>query len=182
MISGTKLLADKKIKSALERIDAVKYFEEDVFAVFKGICLDLNFEKFALAIFSGRKDITESFSIYNTYSKEWIQHYKEKQYHLCDPVFSSLRKVAVPFEWDTKSFDGLLPTQQTLMEESFDFGIKSGITIPLIPYATFHGFVTVLNQSSLHHDVLYTLSLVGNVCSNKIISLQDKRNFSRRPD
>lgn len=182
MISTTKLLTNKSIKNVLDRIDAVKHFEEDVFTAFKDICLDFNIEQFALAIFSGGKNITESFCVYDTYPEGWVQHYKNNQYYLHDPAFKALKKVAVPFEWDTKSFENLSSIQQKLLEESYDFGIKSGITIPLIPYATFHGFVTALNQTALHHDVLYTLSLLGNVCSNKIMSLQEKRNLIRRCD
>lgn len=171
------MILNKKIKIGLDKINAIKHSEKDAFYVFKDICLDLNLDQFALAIFSGKKNITESFDIYDTYSKEWIQRYKEKQYYLYDPVFSSLQKVAIPFERNRESFDNLLPIQKTLMNESYDFGIKSGVTVPLLPDPMFHGFVTALNKTALHYDVLYTLSLVGNVCVSKIMSLQKKREL-----
>jgi hypothetical protein len=166
------MISNKKIKISLDKINAIKHSEEDAFCVFKDICLDLNLDQFALAIFSGRRNITESFDFYETYPIDWVKHYKKNQYHLYDPTFSALKKVAVPFEWNTESFDNLLPIQQALMNESYDFGIKSGVTVPLLPHPMFHGFVTALNKSALHYDVLYTLSLAGNVCVSKIMTLQ----------
>lgn len=166
-------MLNKRVNTAIEKINCTTKSEQDVFEIFHSICNDFDIEQFALAVFSGKKKITESFSVYNTYSKEWEKRYNDERYYLCDPVFNTLKKIAVPFEWSTDSFDNLLPIQQTLMEESRDFGIKSGITIPLIPHPTFHSFVTVLNHPFLHPEVLYTLSLVSNVCANKISNLKD---------
>jgi len=166
-------MLDKRINTAVEKINCIKQSDTDVFDIFQEICADFGIEQFALAVFSGKKKITETFCVYDTYSKDWVQRYKDERYYLCDPVFNTLKKIAVPFEWNTDSFDNLLPIQQTLMEESRDFGIKSGITIPLIPHPTFHSFATVLNHPFLHPEVLYTLSLVANVCANKISSLKD---------
>ncbi len=168
-------MLNKRINAAIEQINSITQSDEGVFEIFQNICNDFNVEQFALAVFSGKKKITESFCVHNTYSKEWEKRYTKERYYLCDPVFSTLKKVAVPFEWSVDGFDNLLPIQQTLMEESFDFGIKSGITIPLIPHATFHGFTTVLNQAFLHPEVLYTLSLVANVCANKIATIKDSQ-------
>lgn len=172
------MILNKKIKIGIDKINAIKHSEKDAFYVFKDICLDLNLDQFALAIFSGKKNITESFDFYETYPADWVEHYKKNQYHLHDPIFSALKKVAVPFEWTTESFDNLLPIQKTLMNESYDFGIKSGVTVPLLPDPMFHGFVTALNKTALHYDVLYALSLVGNVCVSKIMSLQKINKLS----
>lgn len=158
----------KKIKTAVEKLNTQACTKEEVLGVFSDVCAEFCVDQFALAVFSGKKDITESFYIYDTYSKDWMQRYKEKQYHLYDPVFSSLQKVAIPFEWDTESFRDMVPAQKDLMREARDFGICSGVTIPLIPHPTFHGFVTILNQPYLHPEVLYTLSLVANVCADKM--------------
>lgn len=149
--------------------------DKDIFGVFEDMCFDFNIEEFAIAVFSGRKKITESFFTHDTYPKEWALRYKEEKYYLCDPVFGALKKTAIPFEWSTDDFDGLIPIQQVLMEEARDFGIRSGITIPLIPHPTFHGFATIINRPYLHPEVLYTLSLVANICADKMTTLKDTK-------
>lgn len=165
-------MLNKRIRNVLERVNNIAQSNQEMFNIFQDVCYDFNIDKFALALFSGKKKITETFCVYDTYSKEWVQHYKEEKYFLCDPVFGTLKKVAIPFEWSSDNFDKLLPTQKKLMEEARDFGIFSGVTIPLIPHPTFHGFATVLNQPYLHPEVLYTLSLVANVCADKMSSMR----------
>lgn len=168
-------MKNDKISIAIEKINSISFSEEKIFSIFKDICLDFDIETFALAIFSGKQSIVESFGICTTYSEEWINRYQENQYHLYDPVFSALKKVAAPFEWSTNSFKNLLPIQQTLMNEASDFNIKTGETIPLIPHPTFHGFATVANTPSLHPEVLYILSSAANVCASKIMAIRDNQ-------
>lgn len=168
-------MLNKRIGKALEKINGLPLSDKDAVTIFQEICFDFNIEQFAIAVFSGRKKITESFGVHGTYTKEWVEYYKEQKYHLCDPVFSCLQKAAIPFEWSTDDFDGLIPIQQVLMEEARDFGIRSGITIPLIPHPTFHGFATIINRPYLHPEVLYTLSLVANICADKMATLKDTK-------
>lgn len=166
-------MKNNKICSVIEKINNISTSEEEICSTFQDICHDFNISAFALAIFSGKQNIIESFCLHTTYPKEWIRHYQGRQYHLYDPVFSTLKRVAAPFEWNTNSFHNLLPIQQLLMNEAHDFGIKSGETIPLIPHPTFHGFLTVINQPSLHPEVLYMLSSAANICASKIMSIRD---------
>lgn len=168
-------MKNKKIGMVIEKINSIGNSEEKIFATFKDICNDFDIESFALAVFSGKQNIIESFCLYTTYPKEWVHRYEEEQYHLHDPVFDTLKKVAAPFEWSTNSFRNLLPIQQTLMKEAYDFGIKSGETIPLIPHPNFHGFATVANTSSLRPEILYTLSSAANICASKIMSIRDNQ-------
>ena len=169
-------MLSKRISKVIEKINNITAQQEkDVFSIFEETCFDFNIEQFAMALFSGKKKLTESFGVYGTYSNEWVEHYKKEKYYLCDPVFVALKKAALPFEWGTDSFDGLLPIQQTLMEEARDFGIRSGTTIPLIPHPTFHGFATIINQPYLHPEVLYTLSFVANVCADKMANIKDSQ-------
>jgi len=168
-------MLEKKIKDGIEILNEESCAEAKVLNIFNDICFEFCIEQFSIAVFAGKEDITESFYIYDTYSKEWIERYRNQQYYLYDPVFSSLQKVAIPFEWDTESFQNILPAQKNVMREARDFGICSGITISLIPHRTFHGFVTVLNKPFLHYDVLSTLSLIGNISVNKIISEKNKK-------
>lgn len=162
-------------KNALEKVEVTKN-ETDVFQVFKEVCLHFDIEQSALAIFFGEKRINSSFLVYNTYPIEWEKHYIKNQYHLHDPIFEEFRKISHPFEWHTQGFSKLSKIQKKLLDESYDFGVKFGVTIPLIPYTAFHGFVTALNQPMPQFEVLHTLSVVGNVCTNKIVQLKNMKS------
>lgn len=162
----------QKIEKTIQEINKVENSEENIFGILKNICDRFCIKLFSLSIFYGEEKITESFFLYSTCSLKWEQHYKENRYYLCDPSFNSLQKVAFPFEWYTENFKILFPLQQELMKEAEAFGIRSGITIPLLPHSTFHGFFTIFNQSSLHPDIVYILSLVANVCTDKIMEIK----------
>jgi len=157
----------QKIERATKEINKEMKSEEEAFKILKDICLNFCLKRFSLAIFSGKKEITESFYLYSTCPLKWEEHYKKNKYYLADPIFNSLQKVAMPFEWNTRN----------------DFGIRSGITIPLPPRATFHGFFTIFNQASLHPDIIYALSLVANVCTEKIMGIKKSKfleNLTKR--
>lgn len=165
----------QKIERAIQEINKVTSSDEDVFKALKNICHNFCIKRFSLSIFSGNERITESFYLYSTCASKWEQHYKENKYYLCDPIFHSLQKAAMPFEWHTKNLEGLFPLQQDLMRDANNFGIRSGTTIPLLPHSTFHGFFTIFNQTLVHPDIVYTLSLVANVCTEKIIEMKERK-------
>ncbi len=162
------------IKKALEKIESIDSSPDDIFNVLKEVCLHFDVEQLALAVFLKQKNIDDNFLVYNTYPLGWEDHYLENEYYLHDPVFNVLQKIAFPFEWNLESFTNLSRIQIKLLNDSSDFGINSGVTIPLIPRSVSHGFVTLLNRSGLPYDALYSLSMIGNVCANKIMCL--KRN------
>lgn len=160
-------------KRILEKIES-ESCEEDVFNVLREVCLHFCVDQLSLAVFLKRKNINDNFLVYNTYPLGWEEHYLRNEYHLHDPVFRVLQRIAVPFGWNIESFTNLSRKQIKLLRDSSDFGINSGVTIPLIPHSAFHGFVTVLNQSRLSYDALHSISIVGNVCTNKIARLKRK--------
>lgn len=143
----------QKIQRIIEKINIPLSSDENTFSVLQNICQELNLHEFSLSIFFGEEEITNSFFLYSTYEPKWVQRYKDQQYYLCDPLFSELQKIALSFEWNIQDFKSLFPHQQTLMKEIYDSGIKSGTTIPLLPQTTFHGFLTIFNQTALHPDI-----------------------------
>jgi len=169
----------QKIKRAIEKINEVekldKNCEESVFGVLKDICYNFSIKRFSLSIFAGEQKVSGSFFFYSTCPLGWQQHYIENKYYLSDPIFHSLQQVISPFEWNTQSFTNLTPLQHQLIKKMCDLGIKSGMTIPLLPYPTFHGFFTVFNQTSLHSDVVYTLSMAANICTGKIMRIKKNK-------
>ncbi len=162
----------QKIERTIKEINEEIRSDKEIFKILKNICRRFCIKHFSLAIFYGKESTMESFFLYSTYSSKWVHQYKERKYHLCDPIFNCLQKIAYPFEWKIKGFKNLTPLQSKLMKEAYEFGIRSGITIPLLPQVNSHGFLTILNQTSLHPDILYTLSLVANACSCKIMEMK----------
>ncbi len=159
----------QKIEEALEEINEVIRVDGDVFKILEKICRNFSARYFSLAIFYGEKSISESFFMYSTYSEKWEQQYIKNKYYVCDPIFKSLQKIAFPFEWEIKNFKDLTPQQRNFAKEAYNFGIRSGLTIPLSPQPNFHGFFTIFNQTSLHPDILYALSLIANACTCRIM-------------
>lgn len=163
-----------KIKNILEAIKE-ESCQEEVFNIFHNYCREENITDIALAMFYGAKNPLDSWTIFHSYPKEWVIRYQEQEYFKCDPVYKSLAKISFPFAWHHSSFEDLSLTQQQLMDEAFDFGVKKGFTIPLLPTNYYHGFVTLLNQQTLHPELLYNISLIGNTCNKKIINEQVKK-------
>lgn len=164
-------LATKQYLDDIMQANSVK----QIHSLFDNCCKEFNLETYALAILSEKKNSLEYFSIYHTYPREWINRYKEKKYYRYDPVFSNLKKFAFPFEWNCEQFDTTTHIQKKFVEEAIDFGVKKGLTIPLIPNYSFQGFLTLLHQPSIHPDILYSLSLVGNVSVRKIMTLETQK-------
>lgn len=159
----------QKIEEALEEINEGRRVDGDVLKILEKICYSFSIRYFSLAIFYGEKSISESFFMHSTYAEKWQDHYIKNKYYLCDPAFTSLQKIAIPFEWEIKKFKDLTPQQSNFAKEAYNFGIRSGLTIPLFPQSNFHGFFTIFNQAPLHPDILYTFSLIANFCTSRIM-------------
>ncbi|MCE2716506.1 MAG: autoinducer binding domain-containing protein [Alphaproteobacteria bacterium] len=149
-----RMMLRKKIEFVLEKINNAHVSDEDFFSNLEDALLDFNLERFDLSILYGKNNNFDSFFSYGSCPQELVDHYSASQYYLCDPLFYSLHKLAMPFEWDIQKFDDLLPIQKKLMNLYSSFNIKSGTTIPLSPHSNFQGFVRVLNTSL--HPEFYT--------------------------
>lgn len=57
------------------------------------------------------------------------------------------------------------------MNTASDYGIKWGETIPLVPHPKYQGFMTIANAPPLHHEVLYTVQYIANICVDKIVPM-----------
>lgn len=163
----------KNLKPLLENISRASSAQM-VYEGFEAISKEFEFSQIALALFN-KKNSLETFSLFHTYPQEWEKRYNDLEYYLADPVYNALDNYFTPFQWHEKSFDGLTPKQHLIMSEAADFGVKSGMTIPLIPSDHYQGFATFLNQERIHSEVLYILALAANTCVERIIHLYDKK-------
>lgn len=68
--------------------------------------------------------------IYVTYSPDWVEHYKRRNYIRCDPVLLQGFGSILPVDWS--AFDMTKRPVRSLFGESRDFGVgHQGITLPV---------------------------------------------------
>ena len=124
---------------------------------FQALCEHFFIEYFAFATFHYNLQTGVHFNIFDTYPNGWIKYYQDNNYQLHDPVFKLLYSAYEPYVWGSKKITDLIPMQKKLLSEAYDHGIKFGTTIPMVfsPYE--RDFLTILNQATLHPDVVYIL-------------------------
>jgi DNA-binding CsgD family transcriptional regulator len=67
------------------------------------------------------------------YPTKWVNHYASNDYVNYDPVVGHVLESRVPFIWSSAILpDRIPPQQKRLLDEARDFGIRDGVTIPLI--------------------------------------------------
>lgn len=67
------------------------------------------------------------------YPSRWVDHYKSNGYVNYDPVIEHVFQRRVPFIWSSVSPPDSIPVlQKRLIEEACDFGLRDGLTIPLL--------------------------------------------------
>ncbi|MBR1225114.1 LuxR family transcriptional regulator [Bradyrhizobium sp. AUGA SZCCT0176] len=67
------------------------------------------------------------------YPEHWLSHYIGNDYVNCDPIVDELFRCRVPFVWSKIAVPDRMSCQQKrLMDEASDFGIRDGLTIPLV--------------------------------------------------
>ncbi|MBY0462891.1 MAG: LuxR family transcriptional regulator [Alphaproteobacteria bacterium] len=98
-----------------------------------------------------------------TYPKAWLDHYLENKYYNHDPIFLNYGKMQLPFKWDKRTLDGLIPIQKQLFKDAADFNIKLGTTIPLLPRIDGQSFLTILDHANIHPNISYTLTLAAQL-------------------
>jgi LuxR family transcriptional activator of conjugal transfer of Ti plasmids len=83
------------------------------------------------------------------YPDEWIAHYLSKDMSIIDPVVRTAKELGTPFEWSVDQMPVRVSKVQTsFMGEAADFGIRSGVSIP-IPCGYRHTAMLTLASSRL---------------------------------
>jgi DNA-binding CsgD family transcriptional regulator len=91
---------------------------------------DLGFDNFIYALRVPTYFSDSKLVLIDGYPATWVDHYFEQTYQSIDPVLAYCSKHIVPIQWQD-----LKPVTQGLgkrmMDEAGDFGLKSGITMPV---------------------------------------------------
>lgn len=137
--------------------------------------------KFCLAHIESSSSSQKKADFFDTYPNDWIAHYHESDYHLCDPVFSNYGKLHTPFQWNTSNLlqKDLNKKQQKFIEEANDRGIRKGITLPLLPQLKEQSFLTILDYNNLHAEVLSVLSAASDMYCRRRKYFKTRSLFNR---
>jgi LuxR family transcriptional activator of conjugal transfer of Ti plasmids len=123
------------------------------------ICENFFIDKFAIARFFDSGYQSRSIECFDTYPREWMDHYIKNQYYVHDKVVE-LKRIRLPFSWKIDSLlEELTPPQQHLYREASDFGICKGMVIPLLPNNSEQSLLAILDVVYPHPDMVHTLSL-----------------------
>lgn len=75
---------------------------------------------------------SESPQLISTYPQKWTGYYLQQHYERLDPVINEALATPQPFEWGHEfSPRPLSKSQQELLEEAAQFGIRCGFTVPI---------------------------------------------------
>lgn len=86
------------------------------------------------------------------YPPAWIDHYLSQDLSIIDPVVRTARALGKPFVWSIDEMPTRVSKAQTsFMGEAADFGIRSGVSIP-IPSGFRHTAMLTLASSSAKSD------------------------------
>lgn len=98
----------------------------------------------------------------STFPTPWVEHYLSRDYSNVDPTYYQAAVTIFPFRWDTLTEEDWFTAQhRTFFNEAADFGVRSGLTIPL------HGPLSGLATLNLAGD-LDRKELQGAVERNQV--------------
>jgi LuxR family quorum-sensing system transcriptional regulator CciR len=173
-------MSDKKnIESLISRL----YAEESPCGIkeaFIEICRHYSFDRFFLAKVHYSKNFLVNYElISNDYPAEWLKHYAKNQYYLNDPRLEDFGKIHPPFAWDLENkIDKLSPIQQKIFNDSCDFNVKKGMTIPFYAQNGSQAFLSVLNKKKIHPEAFHILTLATDLYFEKKKSCESKELIS----
>lgn len=100
----------------------------------------------------------EPSQIFTTYPNSWIDYYKEKNFHLSDPVCHLARQASSHLFWnysELKNMEKLETGSEKYINEALAFGIHSGVSIQICPNTNNSKGVITLSKkiNSAHSDL-----------------------------
>lgn len=118
-------MTDQEMFESLLQYDNV----EQLHTATAGIVKQLGYDHFIYAV-RVSIPLSQPFQfVFNGYPKEWWNRYSDAGYQRIDPVVRHSTKRAIPIIWDDKVFS--TPEAAKLWSEAKDFGLKSGVTLPV---------------------------------------------------
>jgi LuxR family transcriptional regulator, activator of conjugal transfer of Ti plasmids len=67
----------------------------------------------------------------SNYPSQWREHYFDKNYMRIDPVVTTAKRVKRAFSWSSVQASVVLPEEISFFKEAGNFGIRSGVSLPV---------------------------------------------------
>jgi DNA-binding CsgD family transcriptional regulator len=116
-------------QDGLQRFSSVKSVEE-ITGLCDSYCKLFGFDTFVYALRVPEYFAHSKLVIVDGYPSSWVNHYFERSFYDADPVMEHCLKHIVPIEWcNIRVEEG--STQELMMNEAGEFGLKSGVTMPI---------------------------------------------------
>lgn len=91
----------------------------------------LGFDKFIFGCLLPTSYVNPKVVVLNGYPADWRAHYEKQRYLGCDPTVIHCLKNLTPVIWDDMVFGDKKSAPARVMSEASDFGICSGVSLPI---------------------------------------------------
>lgn len=123
-----RLRAYSAIVAALERTSN----QDEIHSLCCELCKILGFDNFIYALRLPTSFVKPHLLVLSGYPEQWRKRYREQEYHVIDPTVAFCATNSLPLPWDRlKQLEQSDPAVGAFMEESRDFGLLSGLSIPI---------------------------------------------------
>ncbi|MCD2175094.1 autoinducer binding domain-containing protein [Rhizobium sp. C4] len=125
--------------------------EKSATTVFQNLAYEAGFQLFAYISVQAN-----THKILSNYPEAWQQRYVDELYVSVDPIMLGARHKPDPFAWANPTPGRLTRRQQKFFAEAAEFGIRSGISIPI---RSGFGQMAMLTLASSEHDYAQSRSM-----------------------
>lgn len=126
-----------RVSEFIEKAAAAETAEE-VFETFRSAVGEFGYDRVGLAAVNPAAQIRVprnedlSFLLAAAAPEDWVKHYAANRYQAIDPVLQQVPNRRMPFFWSDLFTEAKLSAKQRLLlEESREFGMKGGLSIPV---------------------------------------------------
>lgn len=121
--------------------------------------------------------LPENSILVSHYPEEWANRYLEKEYYNFDDVVKSTFNQIKPYIWNDKNRDKI---NQKIFSEAGEFGIVSGITIPIYVEGFYPSTVNISSdQKSIAPVIYHALHLIAIHYHDKILKIHNVDSTKR---
>lgn len=112
-----------------------------------------------------------------SYPIEWGQYHSQSGYHKVDPVQQTCRRQLTPFTWSNDQWRYMLTgTQERILNEASEFGLKEGHTIPIHPPSGYPASLSVVfEKDAVDPQALQALHLIAIYLYTAAIQLRTSK-------
>lgn len=124
-----------------------------------------------------------AYAMLSGWPEAWLERYIERGYVHVDPVIRRVRNDNDPFMWDDAPYDRDDAAAARVMDESPDYGLRKGMTVPIHGIRGFHAAVCF----SASHDVRWSgprlgaLQLIAIFAHSQASAIIEGRGSRQRP-